>query len=52
MKYGLNRSKYDGNFCSTSAATVGTYNLAFFNTGTFFKSVDDTYVSWGQQSDL
>lgn len=48
---GLRRSKYDGNFCSGVNDTVGAYNLAFFNTATLYASINDTSVSWGQQSD-
>lgn len=48
---GLRRYKYDGNFCTGATQTVGSYNLNFFSTATFFKAVDDTYVSWGNQSD-
>lgn len=48
---GLKRSKYDGNFCSGALNTVSSYNLSFFGTAPFFKSIDDTFVSWGSQSD-
>lgn len=48
---GLRRSKYDGNFCTNSSQTVGSYNLAFFNSATLFKSVNDSLVSWGYQVD-
>lgn len=48
---GLRRSKYDGNFCGAALDTVSSYDLNFFGSATFFKAVNDTYVSWGSQSD-
>jgi GLEYA domain len=48
---GLLRSKYDGNFTASSGDTVSAYNLSYF-TGLYpLKSLPDTYVSWGNQSD-
>lgn len=48
---GLYRTKYDGNFTATSASAPSTWNYSFFGTATALKSIADTYVSWGQQTD-
>lgn len=48
---GLYRTKYDGNFTSSSSAAPSTWTYNFFDTATAIKSIADTYVSWGQQSD-
>jgi hypothetical protein len=48
---GLLRKKYDKNFTSSSSAAPGTWNYNFFSTATFIKSIPDTFVSWGQQTD-
>lgn len=48
---GLFRKKYDGNFCAASNSNPSTWNYSFFDTATFIKSIADTYVSWGQQTD-
>jgi hypothetical protein len=48
---GLYRTKYDKNFTSSSSAAPGTWNYSFFSTATVIKSIPDTFVSWGQQTD-
>jgi hypothetical protein len=48
---GLWRTKYDGNFTAASNSLPATWNYSFFDTATAIKSIADTYVSWGQQSD-
>ena len=48
---GLYRTKYDGNFTTSSAALPATWTYNFFDTATAIKSIADTYVSWGQQTD-
>lgn len=48
---GLYRTKYDGNFTAASNSLPSTWNYSFFNTATVIKSIADTYVSWGQQTD-
>lgn len=48
---GLYRSKYDGNFCAAPLNTVGAYDLNWFVGKTPMKSVADTSLSWGDQSD-
>lgn len=48
---GLFRKKYDGNFCAASNSNSSTWNYNFFGSATFIKSIADTYVSWGQQTD-
>jgi hypothetical protein len=48
---GLYRTKYNGNFTAASNSAPGTWNYSFFSTATVLKSIPDTYVSWGQQTD-
>jgi hypothetical protein len=48
---GLWRTKYDGNFSAASNSLPATWNYSFFGTATAIKSIADTYVSWGQQTD-
>ena len=48
---GLYRTKYDGNFTAASNSAPSTWNYSFFDTATAIKSIADTYVSWGQQTD-
>jgi hypothetical protein len=48
---GLLRKKYAGNWEASSGASTTTWNMSFFTTGTIVKSIADTYVSWGNQSD-
>jgi hypothetical protein len=48
---GLYRTKYDGNFTAASNSAPSTWTYDFFGTATAIKSIADTYVSWGQQSD-
>jgi len=48
---GLWRSKYNGNFTATSSSAPSTWNYSFFSTAQFIKSIADTSVSWGQQTD-
>ena len=48
---GLYRTKYDKNFTAASSSAPGTWNYSFFGTATALKSIADTYVSWGQQTD-
>ena len=48
---GLWRTKYDGNFTSSSGAAPSTWNYAFFNTATALKGIRDQAISWGQQID-
>jgi hypothetical protein len=48
---GLHRTKYDGNFAATSGTAHGSWVFNWFSTATAIKSMADTYVSWGQQSD-
>jgi len=48
---GLWRTKYDGNFTAASNSLPATWTYNFFSTATVIKSIADTYVSWGQQTD-
>jgi hypothetical protein len=48
---GLWRTKYDGNFTAASNSAPATWTYNFFSTATAIKSIADTYVSWGQQTD-
>ena len=48
---GLYRTKYDGNFAAANNTPAGSWDYSFFSTATAIKSIPDTYVSWGQQSD-
>ena len=48
---GLLRKKYNGNFCDANNSLPATWDPTFFNTATLLRSIPDTYVSWGQQSD-
>lgn len=48
---GLFRSKYDGNFATGALDVPSLWNYGFFNTATFIKSVVDTSISFGNQSD-
>jgi len=48
---GLYRTKYDGNFTAASNSLPATWTYNFFDTATAIKSIADTYVSWGQQTD-
>lgn len=48
---GLLRKKYAGNWEATPGASTSTWNTAFYTTGTVVKSIADTYVSWGAQTD-
>jgi hypothetical protein len=48
---GLRRTKYDGNFCAANDTLPASWVYNFFGTATVLKSLADTYVSWGQQSD-
>jgi hypothetical protein len=48
---GLMRKKYDGNFCVANNSLPLTWDPNFFATATLLKSIPDTYLSWGQQSD-
>jgi hypothetical protein len=48
---GLWRTKYDGNFTAASNSLPATWTYNFFSTATAIKSIADTYVSWGQQTD-
>lgn len=48
---GLWRTKYDGNFTSSSNALPATWDYAFFDTATALKGIRDEYISWGQQLD-
>lgn len=48
---GLRRTKYDGNFCAGSGTAPASWTYNWFATATAIKSIADTYVSWGQQSD-
>jgi len=48
---GLWRTKYDGNFTAASNSATATWTYNFFSTATAIKSIADTYVSWGQQTD-
>jgi hypothetical protein len=48
---GLWRSKYDGNYCALSNTAPASWNYNWFSTATLIKSIADTNVSWGQQTD-
>ena len=48
---GLRRTKYNSNFCASSSTAPASWNYSFFSTATSIKSIADTSVSWGQQSD-
>lgn len=48
---GLFRSKYDGNFAASGLALPSTWDYTFFDDATLIKSITDTYVSFGNQSD-
>jgi hypothetical protein len=48
---GLLRNKYDKNFTAQATTAPASWNYGFFSTATFIKSIPDTFVSWGQQTD-
>jgi hypothetical protein len=48
---GLRRTKYDGNFAAANDTLPASWVYNWFNTATVIKSITDTYVSWGNQSD-
>jgi hypothetical protein len=48
---GLYRAKYDGNLCASALNTVAQYNFNFFDELTPLKTITDTTVGWGSQTD-
>lgn len=48
---GLFRSKYDGNFTDGALDAPSLWDYTFFNTATLIKSVVDTDLSFGSQTD-